>query len=139
MRKGCINEVKQIQKIAGLLKEDDFDTLDNPLAVRKPSFEELVDDESFVSVKDDGHYEYDRFGFVDYKRNCYLLELESFSDSREDDVYLLKKGLTVEKVLEEGKRLGYFYDYTDGRGYNDLFYREDFEAEIFNWLISLKA
>lgn len=136
MRKGCINEVKQLQKIAGLLKEDEFDTLDNPLAIRKPSFQELFEDKSFVSVKDDGHYEYDRFGFADYRRNCYMLDLEG-NDS--DDVYLLKKGLTVQKVVEEGKRLRYFYYYTDGRGYTDLFYRVDFEAEISDWLESLKA
>lgn len=128
-----LSEIKKLQKIAGILKEEkDFDLSDNPLQHIQPSYDDIVDSNTFVSIRDNGDWNYTRFGFGELNGRCYMVELEG-NDS-DDDTYLLKRGLTVKDILDQGQQKG-FFDIQDG----DVFYEEDLEYEMSEWLDSLKV
>ena len=126
MKKSQINEVKQLQKIAGITE-----IVVKPTNMDPASFEEVLESPTFNSVMDGGDWNYDRFGFGEVNGRCYMLELEG-SESQ-DDVSELKKGLTVKKIISQGKQKGFF----DIQG-TDIFYEEDQEDEMNEWLNSLK-
>jgi len=127
-----LDEVLKLQKIAGILKEaEDFDLSDNPLQ-GNPSFGEVVDNDTFVSIMDGGHWNYDRFGFGEVNGKCYMVELEA--EDSDSDVYPLRRGLTVKDILLQGKQKG-FFDIQD----MGIFYEEDLEDEMNEWIDSLKA
>lgn len=132
MKKQLISEVQKLQKIAGILKEaEDFDLSDNPLQ-GNPSFENVVNSDIFTSIMDGGHWNYDRFGFGEVNGKCYMVELEG--ENSDSDVYPLKRGLTVKDILDQGQQKGFF----DIQNRN-VFYEEDLEDEMNEWIESLKA
>lgn len=141
MSSRLLYEVRQLQKIAGLLKEEDLDLSDNPLARRDVSFDDITNSNTFQLVRNDktGVVPYtfgDSIGFGDFEGRCYMLDSkgEVVGDSMEIDIYPLKRGLTVKKVIDMGKVEGFFHGEIP-----DIEYNAEYEAEMYAWLNSLKA
>jgi hypothetical protein len=94
-----INEVRELQKIAGLLKEDEFDLSDNPLKSKKRYKKVLVDllaDE----CKEFLEYHFDdwKYAFIDAEPNDEIQAVydklsdslavdEDFEDMMEEDIF----------------------------------------------------
>ena len=124
-----LKEVRQFQKIAGILKEDD--NIDEAKA-GKELFDKVLNSSSFIAFMDDGDWNYTRFGFGDVDGKCYMVEMESgYEDDR--DLTELKSGLTANMVVKAGVKKGFFEV-----GYFN-FYSEDRESEMVNWLEGLYA
>lgn len=107
MKKKFINEIKQLQKIAGLLKEDEFDFSDNPLR-----------------TKSDKHLT--KYPFVNsdiFLSDEYLAKLDALVKSQVVDkggsMRLMRAVNTYVDVLESGWRT-----------YDDYFYDGEFDGDV---------
>jgi hypothetical protein len=146
--KRLINEVKQLQKIAGLLKEEDLDLTDNPLARRDVSVYDIINSDTFKLIVNDKtvrhHYSFgDSFGFGDFEGRCYMLDSKGdlVGDTEEVYIYPLKKGLTVKKVIDMGKEEGFFHGGIPNihGGIPNIEYDSHNKDKMYAWLKSLKA
>ena len=86
---------------------------------------------NFKSIMDYGMYNYNRFGFGEVEGKCYRVELEGYEDDR--DVFELKEGLSVEEIIKEGVDKKFFDVVED-----DIFYFEEVEEEMMDWIFSLE-
>ena len=86
---------------------------------------------NFKSIMDYGMYNYNRFGFGEVEGKCYRVELEGYEDDR--DVFELKEGLSVEEIIKEGVEKKFFDVVED-----DIFYFEEVEEEMMDWIFSLE-
>jgi hypothetical protein len=84
----------------------------------------------FKSIMDGGDWNYDRFGFGEVDGKCYRVELEGYDDDR--DVFELKEGLNVDGIIKEGVERKFFEVVEE-----DIFYDEELEGEMMDWLFSL--
>ncbi len=136
MKGGLLYEVHQLKKIAGLLKEEDLDLSDNPLARRDVSVDDIINSNNFISVVNDETEIY-LFGFGDFEGRCYMLDSDEedlVDDTIDPYIYPLKRGLTVKKVIDMGKVEGFFHGEIPNIEYN-----AEYEAEMYAWLNSLRA
>ncbi len=136
MNSRILYEVRQLKKIAGLLKEDDLDLTDNPLARREVSVDDVVNSDNFISILND-QTEIFFFGFGDFEGRCYMLffDEENFVDDNGDpEILPLKRGLTVRDVVSMGKEEGFFYG-----DIPEILYNAEVEGPMFAWLNTLIA
>jgi hypothetical protein len=126
MRKGCINEVKRLQKIAGLLKESELDLLYNPLQPRKRKAKDKLID---VMVEDcienyDGDFEaweQSLYDVMPYQITVAFRDLETAIGEKEfDDI------MEYEVYPEVKKRIKNYINEEDGLDLsNNPFYIKD--------------
>ena len=121
-KKSLLNEVRQLQKIAGILKENEGEG---------SLFDTLTDDPNFIAFSDNGDWEYTRFGLVDKDGKAYYVVLER--SENDEDVYELSPGITAAKIVKDGVQKGYF-EKINGSWYYEI----ELEEEIVNWLNSFK-
>ena len=130
-----------MQKIAGILKEDDDLDLSN-LPDFKQSLKKLQDNPTYIDFSMPSPFDYRLFALLDRGGNCYLIDLSFATEGDvdlDDEEYIpelirLKKGLTAEKIETMGKKkkfweMGQFGNVVD----------MDKEEEMNAWLNSLKA
>ncbi len=140
MKITLLKEVIRMQKIAGILKEDDdLDLSDTPEFTQ--TLEQLQDNPTYTDFSDDSPWEHRMFALLDKGGSCYLIEnLPSEGDDLPDDdeytpeLIRLKKGLTTKKVVAMGEKKK-FWEVTQFGNFVDTS-RED---ELNAWLDSLKA
>jgi hypothetical protein len=134
-KRALLDEVRKMQKIAGLLKEDDdLDLSDMPeFAV---TVDRLLDSPSYTVFISDDSWEQTLFALADYGGSCYWLDIASAADEEDDEPepVRLKPGLTVEKIVAEGEKRG-FFEITEFGNYVDT----EKELEVYKWIDSLKA
>jgi len=95
----------------------------------KKLFKKIIDSKDFVSVSDNGDWEYCRFGFGEVNGKLYRVELEG-SES-DDDVFELKEGSDIKTILNVGVEKGFFEEIEDS-----WYYDEEKEEEMMDWIFS---
>lgn len=124
-----MNEIKRLQKIAGLLKEE-IDLSGTPEFSSLPSAEDVIDHPSFTPFMDNGGWEYDRFGFAEIRGKVYYIpDLEA---EDEMEVTPLRKGISLSQLISIGKEKGYFSEDEYG-----IYFDIELEREIDQWINSL--
>ena len=124
-----MNEIKRLQKIAGLLKEE-IDLSGTPEFSSLPSAEDVIDHPSFTPFMDNGGWEYDRFGFAEIRGKVYYIpDLEA---EDEMEVTPLRKGISLSQLISIGKEKGYFSENEYG-----IYFDIELEREIDQWINSL--
>ena len=98
--------------------------------MKKNLFKKIVNG-NFSRIMDGGIWNYDRFGFGELEGKVYRVELEG--EGSNEDVIELRDGLSVEGIIEEGVNRG-FFEVTEEDG---IFYEEDLEDEMMDWLNGL--
>lgn len=125
-----MNEIKRLQKIAGLLKED-IDLSNTPEFSNLPSVEDVINHPSFTPFMDNDGWNYDRFGFAEIRGKVYYVpSLEV--DEDETEVIPLRKGISLSQLLSTGKEKGYFLEDEYG-----IYFDVELEMEIDQWINSL--
>ena len=125
-----MNEIKRLQKIAGLLKEE-IDLSNTPEFSSLPSAEDVINHPSFTPFMDNGGWNYDRFGFAEIRGKVYYVpNLEV--DEDEMEVIPLRKGISLNQLLSTGKEKGYFLEDEYG-----IYFDIELEREIDQWINSL--
>lgn len=100
-----VNEIKKLQKIAGILKEDNFDLSDNPLAVRKyditnhPSLVQIVQRNPLYLSRQGRKPYKSLYGLAEIKGTCYMIDNEK--DESSDDILAFKKGLSIDTIIQD--------------------------------------
>ena len=124
-----MNEIKRLQKIAGLLKEE-IDLSGTPEFSSLPSAEDVIDHPSFTPFMDNGGWEYDRFGFAEIRGKVYYIpDLEA---EDEMEVTPLRRGISLSQLISIGKEKGYFSENEYG-----IYFDIELEREIDQWINSL--
>ena len=124
-----MNEIKRLQKIAGLLKEE-IDLSGTPEFSSLPSAEDVINHPSFTPFMDNGGWEYDRFGFAEIRGKVYYIpDLEA---EDEMEVTPLRKGISLSQLISIGKEKGYFSENEYG-----IYFDIELEREIDQWINSL--
>ena len=95
-------------------------------------FELITGSDEFVSICDNGFWEYDRFGFGMCEGKCYYVKLEG--DQDEENCAELKEGLSVEGILQEGVEKGLLERDMSGVYYFDM----EYDDQLWDWLESLQ-
>lgn len=126
-----MNEIKRLQKIAGLLKED-IDLSDTPKFSSSLSANDVINDPSFTPFMDNAGWEFDRFGFAEIKGKVYYIpDLEA---GDEMEVIPLRKGISLSQLISIGRDKGYFSEDKYGNG---IYFDIELEREIDQWINSL--
>ena len=124
-----MNEIKRLQKIAGLLKEE-IDLSNTPEFSSLPSAEDVINHPSFTPFMDNAGWEFDRFGFAEIRGKVYYIpDLEA---EDEMEVTPLRKGISLSQLISIGKEKGYFSENEYG-----IYFDIELEREIDQWINSL--
>ncbi len=100
----------------------------------KKVFKEIIKKGSYVSIADNGDWEYDRIGIGELDGKVYRFDME---DEEGSSISELKEGLSVESVLNEGIELG-FFEKIEVEDWGVSWYLDlEKEEEIESWLGSL--
>lgn len=124
-----MNEIKRLQKIAGLLKEE-IDLSGTPEFSSLPSVDDVINHPSFTPFMDNAGWEFDRFGFAEIRGKVYYIpDLEA---EDEMEVTPLRKGISLSQLISIGKEKGYFSENEYG-----IYFDIELEREIDQWINSL--
>lgn len=124
-----MNEIKRLQKIAGLLKED-IDLSDTPKFSGSLSANDVINHPSFTPFMDNAGWEFDRFGFAEIRGKVYYIpDLEA---EDEMEVTPLRRGISLSQLISIGKEKGYFSENEYG-----IYFDIELEREIDQWINSL--
>ena len=100
----------------------------------KKVLKEIMEKGDYVSIVDNGDWEYDRIGIGELNGKVYRWDME---DEGNGDIVELRDGLSVVGVLNEGIVLG-FFDKVEVEDWGVSWYLVlEIEVEMMDWLGSL--